>query len=71
MPVPANKPVALTTAAVWIMEPVVPELPRLVLGNRCAISRIKSRKFLGEKFLGTRYGKIIEENFAMLIGVIR
>ena len=53
------------------LKPVVPGLPRLALRNRSAISRVKSRKFLAEKFLGIRYGKILFDNFAILVGVIR
>ena len=41
------------------LKPVVPGLPRLAPRNRTAISGVKSRKFLFEKFLGIRYGKIL------------
>src|SRR3989338_6662727 len=41
------------------LKPVVPGLPRLAPRNRTAISGVKSRKFLFEKFLGIRYDKIL------------
>ncbi|OGX29932.1 MAG: hypothetical protein A2705_01880 [Omnitrophica WOR_2 bacterium RIFCSPHIGHO2_01_FULL_52_10] len=41
------------------LKPVIPGLPRFAPRNRTAISGVKSRKFLFEKFLGIRYGKIL------------
>mgnify|MGYP001586495478 FL=1 len=53
------------------LKPGVPGLPRLALRNRTAISRVKSREFLFEKFLGIRCDEIFFDNFATLVGVIR
>src|SRR3989338_8755083 len=52
-------------------KPVVPGLPRLAPRNRTAISGVKSRKFLKEKFLGIRCDEILFNNFVTLVGVIR
>src|SRR3989338_6197036 len=52
-------------------KPVVPGLPRLSPRNRTAISGVKSRKFLKEKFLGIRCDEILFNNFVTLVRVIR
>ena len=46
----------LKTAAVWIMEPVAPGLPRLARYGKIILDS---------------FDKKIQKNFAMLIGVIR
>ena len=52
------------------LKPVVPGLPRLALRNR--ISDFKGKvPEISRKFLGIRYGKILFDNFAILVGVIR
>src|SRR3989338_11481043 len=52
------------------LKPVVPGLPRLALRNR--ISDFKGKvPEISRKFLGIRYGKILFDNFAILVGGIR
>ncbi len=49
---------------------VVPELPRFALRNRPCDFKGKVPE-ISKKFLGIKYGKILFNNFAILIRVIR
>ena len=53
------------------LKPVAPGLPRLALRNRISDFKGKVPEISLEKFLGIKYGEILFDNFAILVGVIR